>query len=431
MFPAKKFLALLSSALLFFIITAMTSCKPAARQEKVIQLDTYLIYAGEDGEAATMPILPGELSVHYVSQLLDNTQKIYDNLKLTYGYDVFQLKADTRNLFRLHAKEQQASAQLDTFFFKLDYKNPAGQPFVSVSLHPVFHYKKTLLSTQIGFAEGKTIVLGMGQPKGEKRSALFLVLHPKTITVSGESDLEKLSATALPDMGHQLQLYRMAKEIRAHLNMTPKIDEDFEDVYEFFKVSQKPKMKVKPRPDYPEKARKAGTEGTVVVTVVIREDGSVGKSLVFRSIDKQLDSAAVAAAKKCTFIPGEVKGKKVKTMMNIPFRFKLSGASPEILAFPEKEYSKKLSLWPRVIRKVNTKIPKGFDKKLLPDMNIVRVTIDVKGKVVHAEIMKGASSKELDAVSLNAAKQFVFTPGLIEGKAAKVKMLIPFKYTVQ
>ena len=424
-------MAYLFTALLFFIITVITSCKPAAQNEKVIQLDTYLIYAGEDGEAATMPILPGELSVHYVNQLLDSTQKIYDNLKKTYGYDVFQLKGDTRNLFRQQTKEQRASAQLDTFMLMLNYKNPAGQPFISVSLHPIFHYKKMLLSTQIGFSENKTIVLGMGQSQGEKRSAVFLVLHPKTRIINNEKDLEELTKIALPDMKHQLQLYQAAKQIRKNLHLNPQIDEDYENIYPYFRVRPKPILKIKTKPDYPEKARKAGTEGTVVVTVAIRENGSVGKVLILKSAGGLLDSAAVAAAKKCKFIPGKRNGKKVKTMMNIPFRFKLSSPASEILAFPEKEYSKKLSLWPRLVKKVKVQIPKGFDLKLLPDMNIVRVTINEKGKVVHAEIMKNARSQALDAVSLKAAKQFMFTPGLIAGKPAKVKMLIPFKYTVK
>ena len=95
-----------------------------------------------------------------------------------------------------------------------------------------------------------------------------------------------------------------------------------DEVFEFFAVSQKPVLVHKEKPIYPDLARKAGIEGTVVVTVTIGKTGKVENAHVFKSIP-MLDEAALAAAKKCTFKPAKQRDKFVKVKMNIPFKFKL------------------------------------------------------------------------------------------------------------
>ncbi len=95
-----------------------------------------------------------------------------------------------------------------------------------------------------------------------------------------------------------------------------------EEVYEFFAVSEKPEIIHKETPKYPDLARKAGIEGTVVVTVTIDTDGTVEKAEVFKSLP-MLDESALDAARKCTFKPAKQRDKVVKVKMNIPFRFKL------------------------------------------------------------------------------------------------------------
>ncbi|MBD3223522.1 MAG: TonB family protein [Caldithrix sp.] len=97
-----------------------------------------------------------------------------------------------------------------------------------------------------------------------------------------------------------------------------------EEVYEFFAVSEKPKIKHKETPVYPDLARKAGIEGIVVVTVTIDTDGTVESAKVFKSLP-MLDEAALNAAKKCKFKPAKQRDKVVKVKMNIPFHFKLRG----------------------------------------------------------------------------------------------------------
>jgi len=100
----------------------------------------------------------------------------------------------------------------------------------------------------------------------------------------------------------------------------PPPEED--EVFEFFAVSQKPVLTKKVEPSYPDLARKAGIEGTVVVTVTIGKDGKVENAKIFKSIP-MLDEAARTAAMRCTFKPAKQRDKFVKVKMNIPFKFKL------------------------------------------------------------------------------------------------------------
>lgn len=100
----------------------------------------------------------------------------------------------------------------------------------------------------------------------------------------------------------------------------PPPEED--EVFEFFAVSEKPVLLNKATPKYPDLARKAQIEGTVVVTVTIGKDGAVENAAIFKSIP-MLDDEALKAARLCTFKPAKQRDKFVKVKMNIPFQFKL------------------------------------------------------------------------------------------------------------
>ena len=95
-----------------------------------------------------------------------------------------------------------------------------------------------------------------------------------------------------------------------------------DEVFEFFAVSEKPEIINKATPDYPDLARKAQIEGTVVITVTIGKTGQVEDAKGFKSIP-MLDESALIAARKCTFKPAKQRDKFVKVKMNIPFQFRL------------------------------------------------------------------------------------------------------------
>lgn len=93
------------------------------------------------------------------------------------------------------------------------------------------------------------------------------------------------------------------------------------DVFEA--TQSKPVLKQFVSPEYPEMARASQLEGTVVVKVQVGTDGSVLQAIVIQSVHPLLDREAVAAAKRCKFIPGKQRDIPVKAWMAIPFAFRL------------------------------------------------------------------------------------------------------------
>jgi protein TonB len=79
-------------------------------------------------------------------------------------------------------------------------------------------------------------------------------------------------------------------------------------------------------PAYPEMARTAGAEGTVMVEVTIDKNGRVVEARVIKSDTiPALEAAAVAAAKQWLFTPAKQREVPVKAKIVIPFEFTLRG----------------------------------------------------------------------------------------------------------
>ena len=90
----------------------------------------------------------------------------------------------------------------------------------------------------------------------------------------------------------------------------------------YYALTKKPEVIKQSRPEYPISARKAGVEGRVTVRVLINTDGKVEKVEVIKG-HPMLNEAAMDAASKWEFTPGEQDGKPVKVWMNIPIDYKL------------------------------------------------------------------------------------------------------------
>jgi protein TonB len=76
---------------------------------------------------------------------------------------------------------------------------------------------------------------------------------------------------------------------------------------------------------YPQAARDAKIEGMVVLTFIVKEDGSVSDVEILRGIGSGCDEEGkrvVEISPKWT--PGKIEGKAVNTRMRLPINFKLS-----------------------------------------------------------------------------------------------------------
>jgi len=80
-------------------------------------------------------------------------------------------------------------------------------------------------------------------------------------------------------------------------------------------------------PQYPERAVKLGMQGYVLVSAILREDGSVGDIEILRGLGNGkfgFEDKAIEAVKKWQFLPGKLRDKPVPVRMNLKIDFVLS-----------------------------------------------------------------------------------------------------------
>lgn len=80
-----------------------------------------------------------------------------------------------------------------------------------------------------------------------------------------------------------------------------------------------------PKPHYPFAARRQGIEGSVVLLVLVRADGSCGGVMVKQSSGYPvLDMAALETVRKWRFIPARRGAHAVETRVQVPVTFRLA-----------------------------------------------------------------------------------------------------------
>ncbi len=91
---------------------------------------------------------------------------------------------------------------------------------------------------------------------------------------------------------------------------------------DFVAAEEMPVLIHLPAPAYPEMARQAGMEGTVMVRALVGKDGKVQKAFVTESLP-MLDDAAIASVRGAVFKPALQQHKPVAVWVQVPMRFSL------------------------------------------------------------------------------------------------------------
>lgn len=106
------------------------------------------------------------------------------------------------------------------------------------------------------------------------------------------------------------------------VTVAPPADEVVPGVKDFVYYDEAPAVVTQVMPVYPDLAREAGVDGTVLLRVLVGKDGRVKDVHVDRSI-VLLDEAAVAAARQWVFTPALSNGHPVMVWVAVPVRFSL------------------------------------------------------------------------------------------------------------
>ena len=85
-----------------------------------------------------------------------------------------------------------------------------------------------------------------------------------------------------------------------------------------------------PHPRYPDSMRKSGIQGEVLAQFVVDTLGQADMSTfkVLRSTAIEFTNAARAALPQMSFFPAELKNRKVRQLVQMPFNFCFDGGSP-------------------------------------------------------------------------------------------------------
>ena len=197
-----------------------------------------------------------------------------------------------------------------------------------------------------------------------------------------------------------------------------------------------PKLIKMVKPFYPEDARKAGIEGVVILEATTDIYGRVINTTVLRSIP-ELDQVAMAAVKQWVFEPMIVDGEPRGVIFTVTCNFQ-----PDELDEPEQDIEDTTQprmilkkkpvkavgdiISPKVIKKVKPVYPESAREAGIEGVVILEATTDEYGRVVDTKILR--SIPELDQAAIDAVKQWVFEPMIIDGEPRSVVFTVTVKF---
>ncbi len=136
---------------------------------------------------------------------------------------------------------------------------------------------------------------------------------------------------------------------------------------------------------YPEKARKEGLSGKVLISVLIDENGDVTKYNVENSSNDIFIQPAVDAVKQSKFIPARQDGKPIAVWYTLPIVFEVSGKiSTEITVKNVEQASPPLTLITPIENLLE--YPDFLKEKKIEGKVTVSMLVDSTGKVIDHHI---------------------------------------------
>ena len=105
--------------------------------------------------------------------------------------------------------------------------------------------------------------------------------------------------------------------------VAPPSDDEMPKLGEYVYVEELPEAINKVSPEYPDIARQANVDGTVLMQVLVGKDGKVKDAKVVKSV-AMLDQAALTAVKQWIFKPALSNNKPVAVWVAVPMKFTLN-----------------------------------------------------------------------------------------------------------
>ena len=204
-------------------------------------------------------------------------------------------------------------------------------------------------------------------------------------------------------------------------------------------------VEIKKNIHYPEIARKAGIQGTVIVKAKISEHGKVVETEVLKSLgdDNGCDESAVSAIKKVKWNPAIRNGKPVSAWVTIPMKFKLDSNNSKSGQVPPPPPSgsdaKKVDydVAPKpvggfvAIRKYLA-YPDAARKAGIIGKVMLNVHIDKNGNTTEVKIFQSLDKKYgCDKAAVAAIKKTKWKPAQKAGEPIAVWVVVPVAFSLK
>jgi len=192
-----------------------------------------------------------------------------------------------------------------------------------------------------------------------------------------------------------------------------------------------PKLVKMVNPVYPQIARQARVEGTVIVEAKADEQGSIVEVRVLRSIPI-LDQAAIEAVKQWKYEPLVIDGKPRKVIFTATVNFVLDeggkkGVMKKFAAgavraendiMPPKPIKNPAPVYPEIARVAGVE-----------GVVILGVKTNEEGQVVDAIVLR--SIPLLDQAAIDTVRQWVYEPLVVDGKAVPVVFTVTVRFQLK
>ena len=192
-----------------------------------------------------------------------------------------------------------------------------------------------------------------------------------------------------------------------------------------------PKLIKEVAPVYPEIARQAQVEGIVILEAKTNVQGNVIEARVLRSIPI-LDQAAIDAVKQWKYEPLIVDGKARKVIFTVTVRFMLKEGNKaktlEKFAQGAIRAIKDIKP-PKLVKEVAPVYPEVARVAVIEGVVILGVKTDEEGKVKDVIVLR--SIPLLDQAAIDAVRQWVYEPMIIDGKAVPVVFTVTVRFQLK
>ena len=192
-----------------------------------------------------------------------------------------------------------------------------------------------------------------------------------------------------------------------------------------------PKLIKQVNPVYPQVARQARVEGMVILEAKTDEQGNVVDARILRSIPV-LDQAAIDAVKQWKYEPLIIGGKPRKVLFTVTVRFMLKeGDKRKTLdKFAQGAVRAENDIKPpKLVKEVAPVYPEVARVAVIEGVVILGVKTDEEGRVKDVMVLR--SIPLLDQAAIDAVRQWVYEPLIIDGKAVPVVFTVTVRFQLK